>query len=187
MAIDIAGATIQPSNTALSIIANSITGLNIDASNRVILSNRPSFFAEYNVAAWYNFTNGSFGLIPFNNAIWNNGSCYNTTTNAFTAPVTGVYYFASSLYFYKNTSTSADSYVHPMFFVNGSSLARSASSGGEYRIRGRTYYSSSYSHDTQINNIFRLTAGDYVQLYVYGGGSLQWYGNESFFSGALIG
>lgn len=187
MAIDIAGATIQSSNSASSIIANGYKGLDIDASNRAILSNRPSFFAENNNAAWITFSNASFMPISFNNAVWNNGSCFNTVNSAFTAPVTGVYYFASSLYFYKNTSTGADSYVHPMFYVNGSSLARSASTGGEYRIRGRTYYSSSYSHDTQINNIFRLTAGDYVQLYVYGGGILQWYGNESFFSGALIG
>ena len=187
MAIDIAGATIQSSNTALSIIANSITGLNIDASNRVILSNRPSFFVEQTPAVWTNFSNGSWAVIPFNTAIWNNGSCYNTSTYAFTAPVSGVYYFASSLYFYKNTSTNADSYVHPGFWVNGSSTLRGASSGHEHRIRGRTYYSSSYSHDTQINNIYRLTAGDYVQLYVYGGGALQWYTTESFFSGALIG
>ena len=187
MPLDIAGATIQSSNTALSVIANGFTGLNIDASNRVILSNRPSFFVEQTPAAWTNFSNGSFAVLPFNTVIWNNGSCYSTSTNSFTAPVSGVYYFASSLYFYKNTSSNPDSYVHPMFFVNGSSTARSASTGGEYRIRGRTNAASSYSHDTQINNIFRLTAGDYVQLYVYGGGALQWYATQNFFSGALIG
>jgi hypothetical protein len=187
MPLDIAGATIQSSNTSLSIIANSITGFNIDASNRVILSNRPSFFVESTPAGWTNFTNGSWAVMPFNTAIWNNGSCYSTSTNAFTAPVSGVYYFTSSLYFYKNTSTNADSYVHPGFWVNGSSGARAAGAGHEHRIRGRTYYSSSYSHDTQINNIYRLTAGDYVQLYVYGGGALQWYATQNFFSGALIG
>ena len=187
MAIDIAGATIQSSNSALSIIANGITGFNIDASNRPIFTNRPSFFVDMSPGAWTNFNNGSFGIIPFNTSIWNNGSCFNTSTYAFTAPVSGAYFFASSLYFYKNTSTGADSYVHPMFFINGSNTLKSATYGAEYRIRGRTYYSSSYSHDTQINNIYRLTAGDYVQLYVYGGGALQYYTTECFFSGALIG
>lgn len=187
MTINIAGSTISPSNTGISIVTNSITGLNTDTSSRIMEAGRVCFFADRNYAGWIDFTASAFGKISFDTVYTNIGSCYDTSTSAFTAPVSGVYYFTSSLYFYKNPSTGADSYVHPMFFVNGSSLTRSASSGAEYRIRGRTYYGGGYAHDTQINNIFRLTAGDYVQLYVYGGGSLQWYGNQSFFAGAIIG
>lgn len=186
MAIDIAGATIQSSNTSLSIIANGYTGLNIDSSNRPILSNRPSFFVEKTPGAWIALTGSAWNLIPFDTVVWNNGSCYSTSTNAFTAPVSGVYHFSSSAYVNKTTA-DASTYVHPMFYVNGSATARSASTGGEYRIRARTYYGGGYSADTQINNIFRLTAGDYVQLYFYSSPSMQWYSTESFFSGALIG
>ena len=187
MALDIAGAIMQISNAAVSITTNSNVGLNFNASNIPILGKRPYFIATQNLAQWNNYINGGWLVLPLNNCYVNNGNCYNTGTYAFTAPVTGTYWFEHSSYSYKNPSTNADSYVHPTFMVNGNQTARQASATTPYRLRLRTYYSSTYSGDTQINDIYYLTAGDYVQVYTYGGGALQWYGQYTHFCGFLIG
>jgi hypothetical protein len=188
MTIDIQNTQINSSAGGISITAGGKTGFSIDAANRAIQSNRPSFYAEGGIInQWYFVNNGSFMIVPFPSVIWNNYSCYSTVTNSFTAPVTGIYWFTSSLYCYKNPSTNSDSYIHPIHFVNGVGTARQACANYQYRLRGRTYSTGAYSFDTQINDVFRLTAGDYVQLQIYGGGSLMYYETQSFFSGVLIG
>jgi hypothetical protein len=188
MTIDIQNTQINSTAGGISITAGGQTGFSIDAANRAIQSNRPSFYAEGGILnQWYYITNGTFMIIPFPSVIWNNYSCYSTVNNSFTAPVTGIYWFTSSLYCYKNPSTSSSSYLHPIHFVNGSSSARQACAAPQYRLRGRTYYDGAYSFDTQLNDVFRLTAGDFVQLQIVGGASLQYYDSQSFFSGVLIG
>lgn len=187
MALDIAGAIMQISNTAVSITTNSNVGLNFNSSGIPILGNRPYFIATQNLAQWNNYNSGGWLVLPFSNSYVNNGSGYNTSTYAFTAPVTGTYWFGHSSYSYKYAATNPDSYIHPTFLVNGNQTARQASATTPYRLRLRTYYSGGYSGDTQINDIYYLTAGDYVQVYSYSSGALQWYGNESHFCGFLIG
>ena len=187
MALDIAGAIMQLSNAAVSITANSNTGLNFNAANIPILGKRPYFIATRSDSAWQNYTSAGWQILALNASTVNNGSCYNTSTYAFTAPVTGAYWFGHSSYSYKYTATNADSYIHPTFLINGSSTLRQGSATTAYRLRLRTYYSSTYSGDTQINDIFNLTAGDYVQVYSYSSSTLQWYSNETNFCGFLIG
>jgi hypothetical protein len=187
MAFDINGALIETSNSALKITANGITGLNINAGNFPVLGSRPYFVAQGNQAAWTNLTAANWNTLIFNTTLVNNGGDYNTSNGRFTAPVTGVYYFEASLYHLKNTDTSNTGYTHPLFLINDSFTVRQASASTPYRLRSRTNVSGGYSTDTQINDIFRLTAGDYVVYYVFSSGATQWYPQLSLFSGYLIG
>ena len=189
MAIDIANAIVRSSSNGVSIITNSTSGLSIESGTTTIMNNRPAFFAEgNNQNAWNSYTwSGAWGVMPFSNILQNYGSCYSSSTNRFTAPVSGVYWFTHTAFLYKNTDTSATSYVHPAFYVNGVWSSRTATSQGNLRIRLRSYYSGGYYADSQINNVFNLTAGDYVEVQHYVSSSLQYLGSYSAFWGALIG
>lgn len=187
MAIDISGATIQSINNGISVTTNSISGLNFNASNFAYDAKKPFFVAGKNSNAWQNFTSANWLIMPLDWELSDNQGNYNTSTYAFTAPITGTYYFDATAYTYKNTATTSSSYLHPIFIVNGSSSARHGSASTLYRIRNRTYYDGGYAADIQINNIFYLTAGDYVQWYVYASSTLQWYGLYTQFTGCLIG
>lgn len=186
MAFDVNGTLIETSSSALKITTSSKIGLDFNSSGFATLSNRP-YFVAYQNAGWATFSANAWNTIPFNTAYANNGSHYSISNGRFTAPVTGAYYFTSSLYGYKNPSTNADSYTHPTFWVNGSSTLRQASQTTAYRLRSRTNFSSSYSWDLQINDIFNLTAGDYVNVVVYCNGTQQWYGLQSHFTGTYLG
>lgn len=186
MGFDVNGALIETSQTALKITASSVIGLDTNASGFTTLTNRPTFVAYQN-AGWATFTANAWNTMIFNTAYRNTGSYYNVSNGRFTAPVTGAYYFEHMAYGYKNPSSNADSYTHPTFWVNGSSTQRMAAEGISYRLRSRTYYSSTYSWDTQINEILYLTAGDYVQVVIFCNGTQQWYGYYSHFTGFYIG
>lgn len=186
MAFDVNGALIETSGTALKITASSLTGLDTNASGFPTLSQRP-WFVAYQNAGWTTFTANAWNTLVLNTTYANNGSHYSTANGRFTAPVTGSYYVEHMSYGYKNPSTNADSYTHPTFWVNGSSTLRQGSTTTAYRLRSRTYYSSTYSWDTQINDIFYLTAGDYVQVVTYCNGTQQWYGYYTHFTGFYIG
>jgi hypothetical protein len=186
MALNINGATIQTSNDALSITANGITGLNINSLDFPVQSNRPYFCATGNNAAWQTVAVGWLVLV-FNTTNVNNGSGYNTANGAFTAPVSGTYYFEQSSYWQKPGGISTD-YVHPLFIINGSFTTRQASQTTPYRLRGRSNTNGNYNFDTQINDIFYLAAGDYVQTYMYSSVATQgWYPPYAQFTGFLIG
>lgn len=184
MAFDINGALVQTENTALKITANSNIGLSTNAQGFVTLSSRPYFIA-YSTAGW--IYHAATWLTPVLGSTYvNNGSCYNTTNYQFTAPVSGTYYFEFSAYWYKNDSSAA-TYNHPGFWVNGSSTYRMASQTTAYRLRVRTYYDGNYSADTQVNDVIYLGAGDYVGVQCYASAGQQFYGLYSHFTGFLIG
>lgn len=185
MPLNINGATIQTSNSALSITANSVTGFDINANNFPVLSSRPSFSAQ-GTSTWVAMANGAWTTVVFDTVNGNVGSNYNTSNGAFTAPVNGIYYFEAHLYGYKGT-TSPDSYTHPTFIINGSHTYRQAQASAPYRLRSRTYYDGGYSWDTIINDVFYLAAGDYVQYFVYNSSGANYYPPYSLFSGFLIG
>jgi hypothetical protein len=186
MALNINGATIQTSNDALSITANGITGLNINSLDFPVQSNRPYFCATGSTAAWQTVAAAWITMV-FNTTNVNNGSSYNTTTGAFTAPVSGTYYFEQSSYWQKPGGTATD-YAHPIFIINGSQTTRQASQTTPYRLRGRSNTAGNYNFDTQINDIFYLAAGDFVQVSIYSSVATQgWYPPYAQFAGFLIG
>ena len=91
----------QRSNEVLSIHGtqnhilrtNNTDRLTIDSAGRVSMPYQPAF------SAWINTLSSSVasgGVIPFNATIFNNGY-FNTSTYAFTAPITGYYVFGATL------------------------------------------------------------------------------------------
>lgn len=109
----------------------------------------------------------------------NVGSCYNTSTTRFTAPISGAYYLMFSAYAY------AGNYYHPSFGVNGSTSTRHGSET-KYRIRGHGYVAN-YQTDSQIEEVVWLQAGDYVEVFWYPSGTAYHYPNESLFAGVYLG
>lgn len=185
MAFNVNGTLIELSGTGLKTTYNSKIGVN-NNSGIITFPNRP-YFVAYSTAAGTYYTANAWQTITLNSTFINNGSNYSTSTGRFTAPVTGSYYCEYSSYGSKTTSTNSDSYTHAIFLINGSTTTRKASNTTDLRLRSRTYYSSSYSWDQQINDIFYLTAGDYVQPYVYCNGTQYWVPAYTHFTGFLIG
>jgi hypothetical protein len=186
MPLNINGATIQTSNSALSITANSVTGFDINSNNFPVLSTRPSFSAQGTGAAAA-LPNAAWTTIIFNIVNGNVGSNYDTSTGLFSAPVSGLYYFEAHIYGTKGDSIPT-SFTHPVFLINGSYTYRQATAGTPaYRLRSRTVAADTYSWDTIINDVFYLAAGDTVQYYVYNSNGAVYYPYHSLFSGFLIG
>jgi hypothetical protein len=132
---------------------------------------------------WVAVTSGTWAKINqyATTTTYNRGSNYNTSTTRFTAPVTGPYLFIWSAYTYQA------SYTHPVFAVNGDLGGRHISGTPTYRIRGYGYISN-YATDTQIEEVYYLTAGDYVEVYMYaGGGTAYSYAFYCLFAGIFVG
>jgi hypothetical protein len=110
--------------------------------------------------------------------VYNRGNHYNTSTTRFTAPVAGPYWFSFTTYLY------TDSYVHPIFSVNGTLTSNLI--GTQYRIRGHGMVAN-YAQDAQIEEVIGLSAGDYVEAYWYNSGSCFSYAFYSLFQGAYVG
>lgn len=109
----------------------------------------------------------------------NTGSCYNTSTTRFTAPISGPYYLMFTAYTY------AGNYYHPIFGVNGSTTLRHGSEI-KYRLRGHGYVSN-YQTDSQIEEVVWLQAGDYVEVLWATSGTAYHYAPYSLFAGVYVG
>ena len=186
MGLDINGALINSSNNAISITTNSNVGLDFSSGDIPIFAYRPAFMVE-RTDNQVLLTGGAYNKISFTNAVYDDGSNFNTSTARFTAPVTGTYILEFHIYGDKANSTANTAYTHPLFYVNGSQISRQASNNVPLRLRTRTSLNAGYAYDTQINDVFYLTAGDYVEPYVYASSALRYFGYHSSFSGAFVG
>lgn len=147
------------------------SGLILDSSGRVTLPLQPCFnaYATASSWGWSNNIITAFDAIAYG---INRGSCYNTSTKRFTAPVTGLYQFN----FRCTLSTGFGNFIIRLY-KNGtwtSSIA-GQSSGSNLDVRTGS-------------SIMSLSAGDYVELYGTGSHSGMYNGQgESEFSGFLLG
>lgn len=83
------------SSPALRFHNDGTVKMSVDASGRVLKPNQPYFYAK-GAESNYTLTNGAD--MPFNNAVSNVGSHFNTSTYRFTAPVSGKYLFTTSVF-----------------------------------------------------------------------------------------
>ena len=146
------GASAAGSNDTVSFgIAGGTQAMAWDESGRVTKPLQPSFHARLN-AAW---THPSGTVLVL--GTWavstneNIGSCYDTSTRRFTAPVSGTYAFNCIVATGGGTGTF--SYLSAELWVNGSRRRVGHWGGGGYSYGGT---SGSY--------IAYLSAGDYAQL-----------------------
>jgi hypothetical protein len=163
----------------INIISNSITGLTVDSSGRVLQPTKPMFSAYRNSTG----VEGLTGYIVFDATRSNVGSHYSTSTGRFTAPVAGNYQFNFVGFGVNDTSgnylaAGTGLAVELVNYTAGSGLAKT------YTIVNSSTSYPNMSFSTTVP----LSANDEVAIlvggkYVYSDTSLVYLN----FSGYLIG
>lgn len=148
---------------AIRHLGSSSDNIVLDSSGQVRMPNQPSF----NV---YNPGSNVTGNLVFGATNHNIGSCYNTSTGRFTAPVAGRYFFYTQLLM----SPTGGGDVR--FDINGSNTTS---------IYGESDESGTYKQ-LSLGCVFNLNLNDYVQVNVFGGATC-YGGSYSSFTGYLIG
>ena len=173
-----AALVVDKTNQPLDISSSAGNGsITVDSSGRVLKPNAPAF-QVFNGADQGLGTSGATTVLDYDNVLFDTESGFNTSTNAYTVPVSGYWYFEAHQHLYTNHTTF--SYIFMDFTVNGSRL------GAEQmvpRAGGGTFSGISGS------NIISLTANDYVSasLVQSGGSSVTARGAYRRFRGFLIG
>ena len=181
MGLNLNGTTITKSGTSL-VIAKTNTALTFDNSGILIRGGiQPMFYASNTGSSWVGRTVGT-QIYPFNSTEINQNSCFSTSTNRFTAPITASYLFTANSYHYDSLNT----YYHPLFSVNGSVAGRTPYTT-VYRMRAYVM-TDGYSSDGQICQIYSLIVGDYVEYVQYiSDGTVYYLHNNLHFAGYLLG
>jgi hypothetical protein len=168
MSVTISGSTgiTLPDNGSLS---TSVAGaMVIDSAGRVTTPLQPAFGATRSAG---NVNENTYYV--FNDAAYNIGGHYSTSTGKFTAPVAGRYQINVNL---MSADTATLDNKHWQLVVNASTVQRVYSSNG-----------SAVHHRWNWNGILSLAANDYVEVY---SNDLRIYGSNGeygHFSGYLLG
>jgi hypothetical protein len=135
---------------------------------------QPAFFAA--LSATFSHPGNVAKIAGTFTAAVNVGSGFNTSTQRFTAPVTGAYYLSACVS--TTGSTGTFNYLSSEIWVNGSRRIQGGWDGG-----GASYGKSS------VSGIAYLNAGDYVELHCEASKSFTAEGNSqaTFLSGHLVG
>jgi len=158
---------------AVYLLANGATRMAVDTSGRVTMPYQPAFYA-YKSGAAQNAT----GVVEFANVKTNIGSCYNSGTYRFTAPVAGTYYFFANWF---ADLPAANDYAYCAFYKNGANT-------NIYSHTPSTAAGLAYIR-VPASATLTLAAGDYVDFRLVGvNGTAGVYGGSySEFGGWLIG
>ena len=148
---------------------NTFTGNQIFNSGIVSNPNKPAFAARSSGGSV-----ASTQTYPYSVATVNIGSCYNTSTYRFTAPIAGTYIF-SIYHIGSNTAT-----VRFKLFKNSTDLL---STGEAHQARAN--FTSDYTSMTSFW-VVSASANDYFYVQIYAGTD---YGSSEYawFSGFLVG
>lgn len=132
----------------------STTAITVDTSGRITYPNQTRFLVNRS-GSQTGFDGSTYTtVVLWNNAIYNIGNNFNTTTGLFTAPVTGFYGFAFSVYSADSTSQDQTWWV-----ING---ARGRSPALTAAIGSGTQSGGGF-------DVIRLIAGDTVGIHPYMG------------------
>ena len=152
------------------------SALTIDSSGRVTKPQHPAFMASYDTA-WA--TVADQAVVPFNDAatgaLFNNGGHFNTSTNAFVAPVAGLYSFSVNIYTAQNDTVNA---FGP--FLNGSAVTLKGA--GLYVQQGED---AAFDSSASFSFLLNLAVNDSVKIHAATASDI--YGQASQFCGHLIG
>lgn len=164
--------------TTAKIADDAVTAAKLDGIDRSLLtvdSNPYKFFAYYNGTA--NLVGGPT-IFTFSSELYDTNSNYDTSAYKYTAPVNGFYRFYAQVWC---QSLSDGNAVAAYVYVNGAEVGRNVN------VTGATTDCA-----CNIVQTLQLTAGDYVQIYVYNSQGTRNYvsktGNSylSYFEGHLI-
>jgi hypothetical protein len=153
---------------------NGLERMRIDSSGRVTMPYQSSFWAYLTASQTVSSGNQ---LIAFNATSWDVGNNFNTSTNRFTAPVTGKYLFAATVA--TGGGAATQNYFGVQFYLNGTQYVV----GGWNRQEATGYIVDSKT------TLLSLNAGDYVTVIVesQNGFNVNYTTKGSFFTGYLIG
>ena len=155
--------------------SNGTAALTIDSSGRVVSPNIPAFCAG---STQNTHTTNVSAVLDFATATINIGGHYNTGTYRFTAPISGVYYFHSTIYTQQGGLTGSICWRK-----NGAQYGISDNDAIFLKASGITP-----DHTIGSSIMLSLAVNDYIDLCVRAGNpNLQWYGTHSWFMGYLIG
>jgi len=150
------------------------TSMQINGNGIVSKPNNPSFQVSRNQSNW---TVAGSTKFDWNLVVHNTGSHFSTSTDRFTAPVSGTYQFNFSIIWYE--SSLSNEWIS--LRKNGSRIT-----GGDLHFSAN--FSSAQWHHISYGMSVYLNSNDYVEMFNGAAGSINYHGNQwGQWSGYLVG
>ena len=152
--------------------AGSVTGATVSSAGYINFPNQPKFVATITSSQTYTVSNTN-QIMSFNQKIYDANNNYNTSTYAFTAPISGYYMFFWNLYFY-NYTPSANGPFDVSLQKNGTYITRTSV--------GNQPSSGANPETMSAQTMLQLSTGDYINFGValYGSGTATLYKDGSY-------
>lgn len=145
-------------------------------------SSYPYFIATRSAVINIGGNNNALALLPFDSTLTNNGSCFNTTTYKFTAPVKGLYQFNAGLGIINNNAGSDDSHIWGFRKNHGITSATSYAISDNWGNRTNS--------DSELSCGFSLSvlmnANDTMAVFYQNKSDAEKLMTDSIFSGHLV-
>ena len=148
--------------------AGGTTAMTIDSNGRILKPAIPRFSARMQ-GSGMSSNSESWTTMVFDNTLVNNGTCYNTSSGEFTAPIAGDYWFSTHVL----QGSSSPAYGVLKWLKNGST-----------NFTGNKAYSSGYDTWMSLSIILTLAVNDTLVVQSYNRFSKADYGS---FQGYLLG
>lgn len=157
--------------TRSSADAGLVERMRISSKGYITSPYQPAFLAQ---AVAIDTSYSANTVLPWPNSLYNRGNCFSTSTNRFTAPVAGAYFFAFQVW--HSTASTARVAIR----VNGARIGVTEGQPIHARL------GATATNDTStLTAVLLLNANDYVDTFLYEGTVTLFYANH--FTGYLIG